>query len=105
MLDCDWSSDVCSSDLEQAIRLVGRIESPREFERIVIRHVGDQLVYLGDVAEVADHFAELASFSLRNGHANVGISVTRSREASTVSVADQVRQLVAEINRTLPEGT
>lgn len=90
---------------EQAIRLVGRIESPREFERIVIRRVDDRLVYLGDVAEISDNFAELASFSLRDGHANVGISVTRSREASTVTVANRVRELVKDINRTLPAGT
>ena len=33
------------------------------------------------------------------------MSITRSRDASTVSVANQVRKLVAEINKTLPEGT
>ena len=36
-----------------------------------------------------DGFAELAGFSLRNGNPNVGLSVTRSRDASTVTVAEQ----------------
>lgn len=90
---------------EQSIRLVGRIASPREFEDIVVRRIGDQQVRLGELAEVADDFAELTSFSLRNGNANVGLTVTRSRDASTVSVANRVRDLVAEINKTLPEGT
>jgi hydrophobic/amphiphilic exporter-1 (mainly G- bacteria), HAE1 family len=90
---------------EKTIRLVGRIESPREFERIVVKNVGGQLVHLGDVAEISDHFAEIASFSLRNGHANVGIAITRSREASTVTVASKIRHLVEEINGDLPEGT
>ena len=35
----------------------------------------------------------------------MGVSVIRSREASTVSVAELVRNEVAEINKTLPEGT
>jgi HAE1 family hydrophobic/amphiphilic exporter-1 len=90
---------------EQSIRLVGRIESPAEFEQIVLRRRGNEVVRLGEVASVADGFAELASFSVRNGHPNVGISVTRSRDASTVTVAAKVRDAVVEINKTLPAGT
>jgi HAE1 family hydrophobic/amphiphilic exporter-1 len=90
---------------EQSIRLVGRIESPRDFENIVVRQVGNQRVRLGEVAEIKDSFAELSSFSLRNGHANVGLSVTRARDASTVTVANTIRKTVEEINKTLPEGT
>ncbi len=90
---------------EQSIRLVGRIESPAEFEQIVIARRNNQVVRLGQVASVSDGFAELAGFSLRNGNPNVGISVTRSRDASTVTVAAKVRKLVEEINKTLPAGT
>ncbi|HJU70941.1 MAG TPA: efflux RND transporter permease subunit [Paucimonas sp.] len=90
---------------EQSIRLVGRIESPSEFEQIVIRRQGNEVVRLGQVASIADGFAELDSFSLRNGHPNVGISITRAREASTVTVANKIRALVAELNKTLPKGS
>jgi len=90
---------------EQSIRLVGRIESPREFNNIVIKRRGDEIVRLGQVASVEDGFAELAGLSLRNGHPNVGLSVTRSRDASTVTVANKVRETIDEINKTLPAGT
>jgi hydrophobe/amphiphile efflux-1 (HAE1) family protein len=90
---------------EQSIRLVGRIGSPAEFEQIVIKRIGDEKVRLGQVATVADGFAELTSLSLRNGLPNVGMSITRARVASTVSVADKVREKVADINKTLPKGT
>ena len=90
---------------DQSIRLVGRIESPAEFEQIVIKRRGSELLRLGQVATVQDGFAELSGFSVRNGLPNVGISITRTREASTVSVADAVRKLVDEIGKTLPEGT
>ena len=90
---------------EQSIRLVGRIESPAEFEQIVLKRRGNEVVRLGQVATVADGFAELAGFSVRNGHPNVGISVTRSRDASTVAVANKVRALVGDINKTLPAGS
>ena len=90
---------------DQSIRLVGRIESPAEFEQIVIKRRGNELVRLAQVATVQDGFAELTGFSVRNGHPNVGLSVTRTREASTVSVAAGVRELVAEIGAGLPAGT
>ena len=90
---------------EQSIRLVGRIESPAEFEQIVLKRRGNEVVRLGQVATIADGFAELSGFSLRNGNPNVGISVTRSRDASTVTVADKVRKEVDEINKALPVGS
>ena len=90
---------------EQNIRLVGRIESPAEFNDVVVRRAGNEIVRLAQVATVEDGFAEPETISLRNGHPNVGVSVIRSREASTVSVAELVRKEVAEINKTLPQGT
>ena len=90
---------------DQSIRLVGRMESPAEFEQVVIKRRGTELVRLGQVATVQDGFAELTGFSMRSGSPNVGLSVIRAREASTVSVADEVRKLSAEINKTLPAGT
>ena len=90
---------------DQSIRLVGRIESPAQFEQIVVRRRGEELVRLGQLATVQDGYAEMTSFSSRNGHPNVGLSITRARDASTVSVADDTRKLVAEIQKTLPQGT
>jgi HAE1 family hydrophobic/amphiphilic exporter-1 len=90
---------------EQNIRLVGRIESPREFNDIVVKRQGNEIVRLGQIATVEDGFAEPGSYSLRSGEPNVGLSVIRSREASTVAVAARVRKQVEEINKSLPEGT
>ncbi|HEX2011347.1 MAG TPA: efflux RND transporter permease subunit, partial [Roseateles sp.] len=90
---------------DQSIRLLGRIESPAEFEQIVVKRMGGELVRLGQVASIRDGFAERTSVSVRNGSPNVGMSVTRSRDASTVSVANEVRKLVDEIAKSLPAGT
>jgi len=90
---------------DQSIRLVGRIESPSQFEQIVVRRRGEDIVRLGQLAKIEDGFAEQASVSLRNGHPNVAMNVIRSRDASTVTVANHVRKLVADINQELPKGT
>jgi HAE1 family hydrophobic/amphiphilic exporter-1 len=90
---------------EQNIRLVGRIERPGDFNDIVVKRQGNEVVRLGQLATVEDGFAEPGSYSLRSGSPNVGLSVIRQREASTVSVAKRIRDKVEEINKTLPEGT
>ena len=90
---------------DQSIRLLGRIETPAEFNQIVIKRSGNDLIRLGQVATVSDGFAELTTMSVRNGKPNVGLAITRSRNASTVSVANEIRTLVAEVSKTLPEGT
>jgi HAE1 family hydrophobic/amphiphilic exporter-1 len=90
---------------EQSIRLVGRIESPREFEGIVLKRSGNEIVRLGQVATIEDGFAEVSGYSLRNAHANVSLGITRSREASTVTVAARIRDMVKELSATLPKGT
>src|SRR3954464_7345451 len=90
---------------EQSIRLVGRIESPVEFNDVVVKREGDEVVRLGQVATVVDGVAEPAGYSLRNSRPNVSLDVIRSRDSSSVSVAEGVRKEVEEINKTLPKGT
>ncbi len=90
---------------DQSIRLVGRIESPAEFGRIVIKRRGDSVVRLSDVATVQDGYAEITTRSIRSGNPNVGLGVTRARDASTVAVANVVRAEVAKIAKELPAGT
>jgi HAE1 family hydrophobic/amphiphilic exporter-1 len=90
---------------DQSIRLVGRITSPADFEQMIVKRMGGDVIRLGQIATVKDGFAELAGFSVRNGQPNVGLSIIRSREASTVGVAHEVRKLVTTINHTLPKGT
>ena len=84
---------------DQSIRLVGRFESPAEFNQMLIKRSGDNLIRLGQVATVQDGFAEMAGYNERNGRANVGLSVTRTREGSTVTIAKEVRELVETINK------
>jgi hydrophobe/amphiphile efflux-1 (HAE1) family protein len=90
---------------EKGIRLVGRIEHPEDFSQIVVKRNGDTIVRLNQVADVKDGFADIESYSMRSGRSNVGISIVRSREASTVGIAKKVRAMVEDINKELPQGT
>jgi hydrophobe/amphiphile efflux-1 (HAE1) family protein len=90
---------------EKSIRLVGRIESPEDFNQIVVKRRGDDIVRLAQVAEIKDGFAEVNNLSIRSGKPNVGITILRSRDASTVSVANKAKALIEELKKELPKGT
>jgi hydrophobe/amphiphile efflux-1 (HAE1) family protein len=90
---------------EKGIRLVGRIERPEDFSQVVVKRNGDQIVRLSQVAEIKDGYADINSLSMRSGKPNVGIQISRSRDASTVSLAKKVHKVVEETQKELPEGT
>lgn len=89
---------------EESIRLKGRLESPEEFRKLVISARGDQLIRLGEIAEVSDSVDEARSMGIFNGVQSVGIDITKSKGASTARVANQVKERVAEIRKNLPPG-
>ncbi|MGS0756444.1 efflux RND transporter permease subunit [Roseateles sp. GG27B] len=88
---------------DQSIRLLGRIETPAEFEQIVIKRRGNEVVRLGQVATIQDGFAELSGSACATACQRRHLADPFARRA-TVTVAKKVRQLVAEINKTLPTG-
>ncbi|HTR77106.1 MAG TPA: efflux RND transporter permease subunit [Gemmatimonadaceae bacterium] len=90
---------------ERSIRLKGRLESPAEFENLVVAQRGGQLIRLGQVADIKDGTEEPRTLALFNGKEAVGIDIKKAKGFSTTDVSDQIRARVAEIQKTLPAGT
>jgi hydrophobe/amphiphile efflux-1 (HAE1) family protein len=90
---------------EKGIRLVGRIDRPEDFSQVVVKRNGDTMVRLNQVADIKDGFADVDNLSIRSGKSDVGISIIRSREASTVTIAKKVNAMIEEVRKDLPAGT
>ena len=90
---------------ERAIRLRGRLETPAEFENLVVADRGGTLVRLGQVATIEDATEEPRTLALFNGKEAIGIDVKKSNGYSTTDVAEKVRKRLDEIQKTLPTGT
>nr|MDQ3309919.1 efflux RND transporter permease subunit [Gemmatimonadota bacterium] len=94
-----------SGDLnERTIRLRGRLESPRDFEQLVVTQSAGRVVRLGDVATIRDATEEPRSLALFNGEQAVGIDIVKATNASTTAVSERVRERIEEIQQTLPAG-
>lgn len=79
--------------------------TPEDFGQLVIAQGGDgYLVRLGDVARVERGTTEDRNLFRGNGVPMVGLGVVKQSTANTVDVAQNVRDLVAQLNKSLPEG-
>jgi HAE1 family hydrophobic/amphiphilic exporter-1 len=89
---------------ERTIRLKGRLESPADFKQLTISQANGRIVRLGDVADVRDATEEPRSAALFDSEEAVGINIVKSRGYSTTAVAQEIRDRVDEIQKTLPAG-
>jgi HAE1 family hydrophobic/amphiphilic exporter-1 len=90
---------------EKSIRLRGRMESPAEFERLVVADRSGQLIRLGQVADVLDGTEEQRTLALYEGEEAVGIDIKKSQGYSTTTVSDAILERVERVRtEMLPEG-
>ncbi len=89
---------------ERTIRLRGRLETPEDFAAVPIAERGGRTIRLGQVAEVFAGTEEPRTLALFDGKEAVGIDVVKSKGYSTTQVASRVRERVAALQRTLPQG-
>jgi HAE1 family hydrophobic/amphiphilic exporter-1 len=89
---------------ERSIRLQGRLQSPQEFQQLVVSQADGRLVRLGDVATVRDGHEEPRTSAMYDGAPSVGVDVVKSRGYSTTAVSEAVITKVDEVQKTLPKG-
>lgn len=95
---------VITATREQSVQVRGRLASVAEFERIVVARRGGQPVYLGQVARVMDGQEDRESMALVDGKPAVSLDIVKSQGENTIAVVDNVRRIVGELKRQLPEG-
>jgi hydrophobic/amphiphilic exporter-1 (mainly G- bacteria), HAE1 family len=87
------------------IRTVGRFETPEELSNLVIAQTTAGAIVLRDLATVEEGYKERSSYQRINGQEAVGISIVKDSSANALQVADDVRETLDRLKRTLPEGT
>jgi HAE1 family hydrophobic/amphiphilic exporter-1 len=93
-------------NFQMAVRVVGRLSDPREFENIIIKTspTAAGIVLLKDVgrAEVgAENYSTLLKFS---GNEAVGIGVQQLSNANALDVDKKCRAVLAELEKSFPPG-
>ena len=93
--------NVAHGDRNLLIRTDSSFETVDEIGDVVVRQQGTP-IYLRDVAEVVDGFAERERITRLNGHASVVVSVRKQSDTNTLAAADGVKGVLAKIDAAHP---
>ena len=82
---------------ELGVRTLGRIESPEEFNNILIANVNHSPIRVRDIGRVEDGFADPTSWNMLRGREAVVLSLQRQSGTNTLEVIDAVKTKLKQI--------
>ncbi len=87
---------------ELIVRTMGRVEEVRDFDDLIIAHVGDRPLHVRDVGYAEDGVVEPRTFTRLNGENAVQLLVRKQSGTNTVQVIDGVRAQLTRLEAVLP---
>ena len=95
--------EIESGKRQYLVRTIGRFDSLKELEELILVRRGDAVITLGDVASVRlDHFEKLDSTSY-NGEPNIFVSIRREAGSNVIDIKRAITTELATINRDVLE--
>ena len=89
---------------ELVVKTKGEVEEVPEFEELVVAYRDRNPIRVKDVAYVEDGMADFRSLSRLDGQRAVSLMVRRQSGTNLVTVAEEVKDRLDSIRKTLPEG-
>ena len=86
------------SGAEQAVRTIATVKTVADLSALEMPLADGRRIRLNQVANVTDTIAERRSLALDQGQPVIAFEVTRTKGASEIAVAEQVRKAVAELS-------
>ncbi|MEB2360155.1 MAG: efflux RND transporter permease subunit [Bryobacteraceae bacterium] len=87
---------------ELSLRTLGRVEHPKDFERIIVGNIAGSPVRISDIGYVVDGVEEPRSLARLNGTPAVVLEVRKQAGTNTVEVINNIKERIAELKGTLP---
>ena len=84
------------------VRTHGRLSEPHEFEDIIIRQNGEEIVYLRDIAKVELGAEDYSAMGRLNG--KMAAAIFQAPGSNAIATADRVRALLDAKAPLMPEG-
>jgi multidrug efflux pump len=97
------SGRIESLSREFGVRLEGRMNEVVDFENLVLATRSDLQIKFSDIGRVELGASDYRMNANYNGRTTVGIQVQKQTQANLLAVANEVKALLPEIRRNLPE--
>lgn len=85
-----------ADDFRRSLRVVGEFTEVDQLEEVIVKNEENDIVYLGDVAEVRDTYEEATSYSRNNGDPVVTLSVVKRKGENVLDASDKIKELLDE---------
>ncbi len=91
---------------EQTItmRTQGRLSQPSEFEDIIVRQKGSEIVYLRDIATIELGASDYSATGRLNGKTNACVVIFQAPGSNAIETVDRLRIMLEAKGATMPEG-
>jgi len=86
--------------IRRSIRVVGEYKNIKEIENTIVKSNKGNIVYLRDVAEVIDTYAEPKSFARLDKQPVVSLQVIKKSGENLLSAVDQINEILKEGRKT-----
>ncbi|NBT80361.1 MAG: efflux RND transporter permease subunit [Betaproteobacteria bacterium] len=93
-----------SGDRDRVVQITGRIQTPQDFERLIVARRQGQPVFLSQIARVVDGEQEVDSMALVNGERAIALDVVKAQGENTIAVVDAVVRSAQDLKQQLPQG-
>ena len=86
------------------VRVVGRLTSPAEFDKIIVKSTANGLVLLKDVGHSEVGAEDYSSILKYSGHEAMGLGVMQLSNANALDVDRQAKAVLQELSKSFPPG-
>ncbi len=100
------SGQVLLGETRRSIRVIGEFTNMEEIRNIIVKHEGGDIVYLKDIAEVTDGFADPKDFARLNKQPVVSLQVVKKGGENLLAATDKIFKTLDEAreDNILPGG-
>lgn len=87
-----------------SVRTKGRLSDPAEFEEIIVRQKGNEIVYLKDIATVELGAEDYSVTGRTDGMVSASVVIFQSPGSNAIETVDRVTALLEKKTATMPQG-
>lgn len=96
---------VTDQQLEIPVRIIGQFQSLQDIENLSIPTNTGTVLPLSAIAKIEETFKPTSTLSFMNDAQSIGISIQKSTDTNTVTVANQINRAIEKLSQDLPELT
>ena len=86
------------------VRAINQFQDLNDIRELIIKHEGNRIIRLGDIATISDSHKERDSITQVGGQEAIEVAIYKEGDANAVKVSKLVSSQIEWLNKSLPQG-